>query len=63
VAVLVPRRSQSSPPDVALIKMDDLYSTGHRNAAGYFTPTTLGPQAVKKLVEKRNTRFIIAINE
>jgi len=35
----------------------------HRNAAGYFAPTTLGPQAVKSLIEKRNTRFIIAINE
>lgn len=35
----------------------------HRNAAGHFTPTTLGPQAVKNLIEKRNARFIIAINE
>ncbi|KAF8316647.1 P-loop containing nucleoside triphosphate hydrolase protein [Clavulina sp. PMI_390] len=33
------------------------------NSAGYYAPSSLTPQQVKNLIEKRNARFITAVNE
>jgi hypothetical protein len=33
------------------------------NSAGYSNPPSLTPQALKKLIEKRNERFSLAVEE